>query len=679
MLELPQKFENDIQGKDTYLVPLLVIDDRVFISTSKVILEENYDPLLKSIGNIKESIDPIKKIFKISSVRISLINILYNDKTLGERLFAPSVMNKKLDIYYKSQSAKNLNDCLKVYTGYIASIDENIDTITISAEDRTELTLNKDLPSRYSPSSGIPEKYRNKPIPIVYGIVDKAPLVYSSQIGTQSNYASVGDDFHINSISTPKAFVDNTYLNIKENPSLWDTARNGISKYSNAGLNQYYIENDTIVFRGDSELQGVDDDGVANISTSPISYNYVEIERYSNAYYKDSIQQNWFVSTIQQSLYNIIVSGVPVLELFYPEEIDLSVYTSSSGAMGDPLETSLSLSQDEEGLLPTTELEGNYFTQQDFGNAHPFIQHQRKWMFGDNTPVIYAPADLEPYLGYTPSEYFETFMSASVINMEIEHLCNSGSILKGLEDNDGEIKEIQHKAGIKWAHQAKVFAFADFSGSTGNDPWDYKRPKLHFVVGDKSRRIIRYGSLTPTNRIESEEPNPISGNTDFTEWYSFGNTNPYNYQLDVDDITFADFSISSYGHGADGAYADQGDYDLYASEGGRNALEYLKFTSLIIHRRAILNDFKSCKLFATVEGRVDDNGGRYTGNELTILSGESNIVIRQDINELTAREANIAKPIKQKGKKRYKSQVSNILSDKNQSGGSGDGSGGGGY
>ena len=70
MLDLPQKFKNDIQSKDTYLIPLLVIDDRIFLSTSKVVLGENYDPLLKNIGNIKESIDPVKKIFKISSVNI---------------------------------------------------------------------------------------------------------------------------------------------------------------------------------------------------------------------------------------------------------------------------------------------------------------------------------------------------------------------------------------------------------------------------------------------------------------------------------------------------------------------------------------------------------------------------------------------------------------------------------
>ena len=44
MLNLPQKFQNDIQGKDTYLVPLINIDDRIYLSTNKISLDNNYMP-----------------------------------------------------------------------------------------------------------------------------------------------------------------------------------------------------------------------------------------------------------------------------------------------------------------------------------------------------------------------------------------------------------------------------------------------------------------------------------------------------------------------------------------------------------------------------------------------------------------------------------------------------------
>ena len=61
MITLPQKFYNDIQGKDTYLVPLVVLNSknedeskRMYLSTGKTTLDgANYDPLIKSHGNIK--------------------------------------------------------------------------------------------------------------------------------------------------------------------------------------------------------------------------------------------------------------------------------------------------------------------------------------------------------------------------------------------------------------------------------------------------------------------------------------------------------------------------------------------------------------------------------------------------------------------------------------------------
>ena len=47
MINLPEKFQRDIQSKSTFLVPLIVIDDRIFLSTSKVTLDgKNYDPLV---------------------------------------------------------------------------------------------------------------------------------------------------------------------------------------------------------------------------------------------------------------------------------------------------------------------------------------------------------------------------------------------------------------------------------------------------------------------------------------------------------------------------------------------------------------------------------------------------------------------------------------------------------
>ena len=136
MLELPQKFENDIQGNTTNLIPLVVIDNRLFLSTNEITLDNHYLPLISSVNSIKQSINTETKISNISSVSISIINKDYSGSMFSEQLFSPSIMNKKIEIFFKSQSAESIDDCLKVYTGYITDITENKLDIQIEAEDK---------------------------------------------------------------------------------------------------------------------------------------------------------------------------------------------------------------------------------------------------------------------------------------------------------------------------------------------------------------------------------------------------------------------------------------------------------------------------------------------------------------------------------------------------------------
>ncbi len=110
MLELPNKFKLDIDAKTFNLTPLVIIDDRLYLSTSKESFKEGMDfkPLIKNIGSIKQSVDIQNKTFKISSITLSLYNYKYNDEYLFDMIFSPSVMNKKITNYMKSQSAQNL-------------------------------------------------------------------------------------------------------------------------------------------------------------------------------------------------------------------------------------------------------------------------------------------------------------------------------------------------------------------------------------------------------------------------------------------------------------------------------------------------------------------------------------------------------------------------------------------
>ena len=166
MLELPHKFENDIQGNTTNLIPLVVIDNRLFLSTNECSLDNHYLPLLSSLGSIRESIDISDKNFQTSNVNLEFYNYEYLDMTLSHKLFSPSVMNKPITIYLKSQSAETLDDCLMIYTGFIRDIQENSKMVSIEVEDKTQDILDIDLPQEFVRDDiGLPEKYNNKRVP----------------------------------------------------------------------------------------------------------------------------------------------------------------------------------------------------------------------------------------------------------------------------------------------------------------------------------------------------------------------------------------------------------------------------------------------------------------------------------------------------------------------------------
>ena len=219
MIDLPERFANDIQGKDTYLVPLIVINNSVYLSTGKTTLDGvNYNPLIKSIGSIKQSVDLIEKKFKISSVEMDFYNYDYNNTTLTETMFSSEIMNRPIDVYFKSPSAETLDDCLPVYSGYIKNISENIDVVKLEIEDRTEQTLKNELPYKYSASEGLPDKYKNTPMPITYGVVEKAPLVYNKVDNDDllEQYEIISDLFYTQDIDNFKVFTNNAYLTIPE-------------------------------------------------------------------------------------------------------------------------------------------------------------------------------------------------------------------------------------------------------------------------------------------------------------------------------------------------------------------------------------------------------------------------------------------------------------------------------
>ena len=98
-LVLPPKFRNDIQGKDTALVPIVQIGN-IIISTNSLPICK---PLLLNIPSLKESIDIEKRNYKISSVNIDISNFPYDGQRFSE-LVDNSLINTPVNIYWTSPS-----------------------------------------------------------------------------------------------------------------------------------------------------------------------------------------------------------------------------------------------------------------------------------------------------------------------------------------------------------------------------------------------------------------------------------------------------------------------------------------------------------------------------------------------------------------------------------------------
>ena len=212
MLKLPANFENDIQGRDTSLVPLVLIgkwqdpwDTMIKISTNDYVhTGEAYNirwkPLLLNIPSLKESIDIEKRNYKISSVNLDISNFPYEGKRFSEVIAENSVINGSLinvqcRIFWASPStllvrgididsnytAYEDDYAFQVYYGTIRRYTHDDGKVRLVVEDRSQSTLHTDLPNHYiDTNNSIPSKYRNKPIPMVYGHVNRSPLVSES-------------------------------------------------------------------------------------------------------------------------------------------------------------------------------------------------------------------------------------------------------------------------------------------------------------------------------------------------------------------------------------------------------------------------------------------------------------------------------------------------------------------
>ena len=260
-LTLPANFEADLQSRDTNLFPVIVIGNSaespqqdIYLSTNQFTISNiggaegataNFKPLLLNIPSLKESIDIEKRNYKISSVNIDISNFPHNGKRFSELVAGSSLINLDVRVYWWSQSADwivpldlsgNLysNAAFQVFSGSIRRYTHDDEKVRLVVEDRSQATLHKDLPlpneydnsgnivepQRWLTEDDVPDKYKNKPIPMVYGHVDRSPCVMkrsplSTEWGLDYGDIDIYPDFVVpESIIDQYVYFGDKYLHI---------------------------------------------------------------------------------------------------------------------------------------------------------------------------------------------------------------------------------------------------------------------------------------------------------------------------------------------------------------------------------------------------------------------------------------------------------------------------------
>ena len=187
MLQLSDKITRDISSNQTSITPLIVVNDSIYISTVKGIFDTGasfgqnryWEDRDLKLSSIKESVDLIDRKFKINNLSFGLNNYPLNGLRFSDFVSEESLINKYVDVYYKTPSCQTLQDCILVYRGTIRRFTHDSKSAKIQLEDVTEDKLSKKIPIA---STGFSNNiYRNndidKSIPMCYGYLDKAPAI----------------------------------------------------------------------------------------------------------------------------------------------------------------------------------------------------------------------------------------------------------------------------------------------------------------------------------------------------------------------------------------------------------------------------------------------------------------------------------------------------------------------
>ena len=293
MLTLPPKFKQALgNGTRTSLYPLVriykgvQIDDPLDSATEVINLSiketniggEAYNPLLLNSPSISSKADIINNKYTISSVSLSISNAPYKGKIFSDDI--PSLLNAVVQVYYAANGLDTLDDCLLVYTGTIRRYSQSAETLSLTLEDLTEQKLKTKIPATLiEDENNFNDENIGKPYPMVYGYVDKSPLIldkYDSLIIDKPSKEIIGLWDKIASVNYQNPKIKDTLLYgtwLQKNSSLF-TYKDGYMPIMENFPYNFGSRTHTINEGSMYEFENFTDNSSAKINLNPSNFLY---------------------------------------------------------------------------------------------------------------------------------------------------------------------------------------------------------------------------------------------------------------------------------------------------------------------------------------------------------------------------------------------------------------------
>ena len=303
-IPLTSVFRKDLDSKLTNIQTLTIIgwndDDKVadenavFLSDAKQFFDGNqYLDVNLKVSLIKEKLNLDTRALTVNKLSLTVSN-LTNITDILSRL---DMINLPVAVFYKSQGCKVLSDCPMIYYGRVVRYTHDDKIAKIQLEDDTGIKLSKVVPiaNLGTGEKAYSDDYRNRPIPIAYGYLPKAPAVIWPETSQQStdlygnDSENISSGFHViaddvfNSVNT--RFVSGNLQNQEGNLLI----EKGDGSYWNVYSNPD-IDFDDRLGDGESDNNFSEyEDGVANENFESGNYQGLELsvqtENYNNISY----------------------------------------------------------------------------------------------------------------------------------------------------------------------------------------------------------------------------------------------------------------------------------------------------------------------------------------------------------------------------------------------------------